>query len=705
MNSTNEDDERSKISEEMQKLILEQLCARTPIRVFFRKLPVVPIPKTDEEKYKVDIPIEKLSTERPKPLSYDNVPLYGIIHTWSIYTEPSTINSKYPNKRLFPFIEFPPRESYIVDKPSICIHPSTVSKMMYYVYNCIYSKNNCYKVKSICTSGFKNLYVETWPGCPQKDRTLLIDIITAEVTNLTSCMDESALAKVSSWIPDPTLSKYSLSLKELQELSPDQKPRRRPTGKRTNRSFGAISGELSTVETDVRNLPQESEESTKDKEISEQRKLALIDARKNIVQCCHPEHTSNNSWCIKINSFICPTTGATICKRHLDEVVDSLKESLSDTGFPKHRWFPICPIYYLIQNKEKDLKVSSDDKHLNNRAFNLVQQHKPHRLDISFSCLVNNSQLTPDKTNEVTQHSLNTLVHPCEFLLIECNFCYFPNRCNQLTTLKPDCSPNQLFKDYHYKCVRCGKNQCIRCQKLVQMCSCWGAKSIGSESIDKNLFLSSICDPFDDTCSDEKVFEYIIRFADEQPVGHLRMLAMFTVRLNMMITSLYLRCKNNVCSKCASKVVEDIYQCVRCTESNHITCLNCGTHLNKDIVEGDTFCYEHRCFGFLPIVSQALDEFRYNNQNTFSYLINQFDNLSARRFLGLLVSFITKFLRYRNFLIKNRSESGFRKALIIDHIIVTQAFSRHPWWDNNMSNFIQRTWILCEDSLQYLSQT
>lgn len=699
-----DDDERPKISEETQKLILEQLCARTPIRVFFRKLPVVPIPKTEEEKYKVDIPIDKLSTERPKPLSYDNVPLYAIIHTWSIYTEPATKNSKYPKKRLFPFIEFPPRESYIVDRPSICIHPSTVSKMMYYVYNCIYSKNNCYKVKSICTSGFKNLYVETWPGCPQKDRTLLIDIITAGVTNLTESMDESALAKVSTWIPDPALAKYTLSIKELQELSPDEKPRRRPTGKRTNRSFGAISGELSTVQTDARILPQESKESLKDKEISEKRKLALIEARKNIVQCCHPEHTGNTSWCIKLNSFVCPLTEATICKRHLDEVVDSLLENLSDTGFPKHRWFPVCPIYYLIQNKEKDFKVYQESNNIDNKAFSLVQQHKPHRLNISFGQLIHGECAEGGEGGEQNSHSLNTLVHPCEYSLVECSSCFFPNRCNQLTILKQDCTPNQIFKDYHYKCVRCNKNQCIRCQKMVQMCTCWGSKCIGSESIDKNLFLSSIADPFEDTQTDEKVFEFLVKYADEQPVGHLRMLAMFSVRLTLAITSLYLRCKNNVCSKCASKVIDDEYDCAKCVDNNHITCLNCGTHLNKNVVEGESFNYQHNCFGFLPIISRALDDFRFNQQNSFSFLINQFDNLSSRRFLGLIVSIITKFLRHRIFLLNNRSiGGGYRKVLLVDQNLLIQAFGKHPWWDDNMSNFIQRTWALCEESLQIIS--
>lgn len=696
-----DDDERPKISDEMQKMILEQLCARTPIRVYFRKLPAVDIPETEEEKYKVHIPVDKLSTEKPKPLSYKKVPLYGIIHTWSIYTEPTTSNTKYPRKRLFPFIEFPPRESYVVDKPSICIHPSTVSKMMYYVYNCIYSKQNCFKVKSICTSGFKNLYVETWPGCPEDDRTLLIDIITAEVTNLSSCLDENALAKVSSWIPDPKLLKYSLSLKELQELSPDQKPRRRPTGKRTNRSFGAISGELSTVETDVRCLPQESEESIRESQVAEKRKLALIEARNNIVQCCHPEHSSNTSWCIKVNSFICPTTGATICKRHLDEVISSIEEGLCDSGFPKHRFYPMCPIFYLIQNKERESKIQSEDSSISNKAFSLVKQHKPHRLSVPLSSLINNS-------SEVDHHCVNDMIHPCEFVLTECGICSFPNRCTQLSTLKPDCSSSQIFRDYNYKCVRCGKQQCVRCQKVVQLCNCWGSKTIGSESIEKNNFISVICDPFEDESNDEKVFDFFVKYADEKPAGHLRLLAMFTTRLCLMITSLYLRCKNSVCPKCASKLIDysDSNQsvCVTCSEHNHISCSFCGSELNKGIVEGEVFTLEHNCGGFLPIVNETLDQFRYSdNINSFSYLVYQLNDCSGRKFLSLVIIMITKFLRYRKQLCQNHSLSDpkkLSKVLLVDCNILVQAFGRHPWWDTKMSEFIVKTWSMAEQFIQ-----
>lgn len=680
------DENEKRIDPDEQKLLIQFLNSRTPIRVFFRQKVYPPIPP--KEKYLVPIP-QNVSTEDPVKLNYDELPLYGIIHTWSIFTDPDTDASGKPKQNLFPFIEFPPRESFEVERPQIQIAPSSVSKLMYYYYNCLRSTDRFQQVKHICTSGFKNLYIETYPNCPPNERTLFIEIIPAQVTNLTQLMSPKAIEKIKQWVPDPTLYQYRLKLDELQALSPDEKPRRRPTRRRPKRYHGHVFSGLVSVETSI--LPLQTKQSDTDAIVSDLSHLALVEANKTVLQCCHPEHAINDSWCIRQQAFVCNETGAAICVTHMDNFVASMNDILTDAGFPKNRWFPICPVYYLCENRRKSrININATENDEINPVFHQVGNHSSHRINVPLSVLI-----SKEYVNQGFVWIPHDIIHPCEFFLSECTDCLLPSRCSSLVNLQQNCSIANIMGMHVFKCTLCSKTKCIRCKRLASVCQCWTDRThllshITTEQTERNNFISSLCVSILDESVDEIVCQFVELFADPQPRGHIRRLAMFTTRMMQFITILSQKCKKQKCLCCKqvqSHIISLSEVAVICSE-NHILCNKCGEIFNKDICEGE-FCPSlspfHQCLAALPIVQHFAQSLI---STSVAISLFQSNLTDACRFLSVLSRMIIRLVRSKS------ASSPFDKHLVI------WALERHPWWLHQLTEFASQMWDMISISVQ-----
>ena len=650
------------ISEDDQKMTLMLLNAHTPIRIFFRQFPRPQIPPPS--KFTVQIP-DSVDIEKIDSIQYEDLPLYGIIHSWSIF-------KKDDKELLFPFIEFPPRESYNVDEPKIEIAPSSVSKSMYYLYNCLHSRNGSKKVKHICTSGFKNLYVETYPNCPPRERTLLIDIIPAYVTNLTKVMDIEAITKVQSWIPDPMLYEYSLSQSQLESLSPAERPRSRPSRTKTKRSHGNIHNEICGVTTDVMKLvPME-----KDNSLIESRKSdhdRIMKACDEIVQCCHPDHFSNNIWCMKSQAFVCPESGGALCLRHVDEICSSINDLITESNFPLNRWFPLCPIYYISKMYQRLENNNQTDV---NPCFFQIQDHSNHRINIPFQCLLNHWFVRPGFTYEPY-----LLPHPCETYMTECPDCLFPQKCQQLVDSDKEQSINQNHTHFTFRCPNCAKTRCIRCKKLSIVCNCWRTKNDiitgKNEYVERNHAMRSLFsfDPeqllFDPDIN--HVFAFLTEYIDKSIPGRMRFLATFSVRISLFLGEINTRLQKNLCLHC-NKTQTQNGNHVSCSE-NHISCFWCAKLISNQ--------NEHKCLASFETVNR----FVYDLAN----LQYRGDLSKSSRFLCALLKIIFTLIYHREQQI----------SLDINMEMLLQVFQLHcHFWCLSLTEFLALCWNKIEQSLQ-----